>query len=284
MLSFLNLYYQNSNTSKISKKWTISYIYIILYTGDFMARSKQKPATELLLTKLEEEYLKEREKRIEIKEGISKLEGVPTDSEVAIYHQMFKELVPYARSLILKKTKGKIFLPPDIVDDTALESTVKFMSQYEKQDFKTRASFAGLLSFKVLESLYGPKIKAADRITSLNEHIENGRTRETELGELSESYNFTYLFRPYDNDIIDDPANYLFNKETDAINNMMTVIKDLYKCTTLHQFYIICIGIYQFIEKAKTLDKFKELFFTSEIEEIYEVSLLEIRNRLAGVL
>jgi hypothetical protein len=240
-----------------------------------MARSKQKPVTEALLTRLEKEYLEERELRAE--------SNTPSALETQLYHQMFKELVPYARSLILKKTKGKIFLPPDIVEETALESTVKFMAQYEKPDFKTRASFAGLLSFKVLESLYGPKIKAADKITSLNEHIENGKSRETELGELSESYNFTYLFRPYDNDIIDDPANYLFNKETDAINNMMTVIKDLYKCTTLHQFYIICIGIWQFIEKSKTLEKFKELFFTHEINEVYEVALLELRNRLQGI-
>jgi hypothetical protein len=240
-----------------------------------MARSKQKPATELLLTKLEKEYLEERE----IRAG----NGTPSDIEIRLYHQMFKELVPYARSLILKKTKGKIFLPPDIVEETALESTVKFMSQYEKPDFRTRASFAGLLSFKVLESLYGPKIKAADKITSLNEHIENGKSRETELGELSESYNFTYLFRPYDNDIIDDPANYLFNKETDAINNIMTVIRDLFKCTTLHQFYIICICICQFIDKAKTIEKFQELFFTPEIKEVYEIALLEIRNRLANI-
>lgn len=229
-----------------------------------MGRKKQgpKPKTEELLVKLEKEYLETR--------------------DIIVYQRIFQELLPYAKSLILKKTKGKIFLPPALVEDAALESTIKFMSQYEKPGYFTRASFAGLLSYKILESLYGPKIRAADRIVSLNEHIENGKSHETELGDLAENYNFTYLFRPYNNDIVDDPANYLFDKNEDAINSILTVLKDVYKNVPIHSFFLISMGIYQFIEKSKTLQKFKELFFTSELENIYELSLLEIRNRLAN--
>ena len=221
---------------------------------------KPKPETEKLLTELEKEYLVTR--------------------DVSIYQRIFSELLPYARSLILKKTKGKIYLPPALVDDAALESTVKFMAQYEKTTYKTRASFAGLLGFKVLESLYGPKIKAADKISSLNEHIENSKNRETEIGDLPENYNFIYMFRPHSKDICDDPANYLFDKETDAINSIITVIKDLYKTLDLHPFFIVSLAIKQFIEKSHTLERFKELFFTTEMRDVYEISLLEIRNRL----
>lgn len=225
-------------------------------------KQKPKPETEELLTRLEEEYLRTR--------------------NLEIYQKIFFALLPYARSLILKKTRGKAYLPPSLVDDAALESTVKFMCQYEKPDYRTKASFAGLLSFKVLESLYGPKIKAADQISSLNEHIEKDKGHETELGDLPENYNFTYLFRPHNKDISDDPATYLFNEDSDAIANVITVIKDIYISIDLHSFFIVAIGIFQFIKKSKTLDKFKELFFTKEIEDIYEVSLLEIRNRLAN--
>lgn len=223
---------------------------------------KPKPKTEQLLADLEAEYLK--------------------NKDVKVYQQMFSELLPYARSLILKKTKGKIFLPPALVEEAAIESTVKFMSQYEKPDYTTKASFAGLMGFKVLESLYGPKIKAADKIASLNEHIENGKPTETELGDLSESYNFTYLFRPTHSDITDDPSSYLFDSNNDAINNVMTVIKDLYNVMSPHDFYVVSLGIAQFIDKSKTLDKYKEIFYTKELEEINDVALLEIRNRLAG--
>jgi hypothetical protein len=227
-----------------------------------MPKLKQKPETEELLTVLEEEYLRTR--------------------DVLIYQKMFSVLKPYARSLILKKTRGKIYLPPELVEEAALESTIKFMSQYEKPDYRTKASFAGLLAYKVLESLYGPKVKAVDQIISLYEHIEKDRGHDTELGDLSESYNFTYLFRPYSKDITDDPANYLFEKANDAIDNIITVIKDIYMSVDLHSFFLVAIAIHQFIEKSKTLEKFKELFFTQELERIYNLSLLEMSNRLKG--
>ncbi len=222
---------------------------------------KVKPKTEQLLADYEAEYLHTR--------------------DIKVYQKMFSELLPYARSLILKKTKGKIFLPPALVEEAAIESTVKYMSQYEKPDFYTKVSFAGLMSLKVLESLYGPKTKAADKISSLNEHIENGKTTETELGDLSESYNFTYLFRPSNRDITDDPVNYLFDSNKDAMNNFMTVVKDLYKVLDVRSFYLIALAIAQFVDKSKTLEKFKEIFFSKEMYEIFDVSMLEARNRLS---
>ena len=253
-----------------------------------MARPKQKPETEELLTALEKEYLESGNMDLyqkfcdsgDIKDFV--IYTATRDNRV--YQRIFSSLLPYARSLILKKTRGKIYLPPALVDDAALESTVKFMCQYEKPDYRTKASFAGLLSYKVLESLYGPKIKAVDQIASLNEHIEKDKGHETELGDLPENYNFTYLFRPHSKDITDDPADYLFEREDDAINNIITVVKDVYKSVDLHSFFLVSLAIHQFIEKSKTLQKFQDLFFTPELMSIYELSLLEVNNRLRGVV
>lgn len=224
---------------------------------------EQKPETEVLLSKLEAEYLVSRDN--------------------LTYQKIFSAIFPYARSLVLKKTRGKAFLPPDLVDEAALESTIKFMSQYEKPEYKTKASFAGLLTYKVLESLYGPKVRAVDDILSLNEHIEKDQGHETELGDLSENYNFTYLFRAHSHDITDDPSEYLFDTSNDAINNMMSVVKDIYTSVDLHSFFIISNALFQFIEKSKTLDKFKDRFMTPPMKEIYDISLLEMMNRLQGI-
>ena len=226
-------------------------------------KNKPKPETEVKLAELQDKYL--------------------TDRDIVSYQLMFSVILPYARSLILKKTTGKIFLPPDLVDSAALEATVKFMSQYEKPDFRIDTSFAGLLGFKVLEAMYGPKIIAADQICSLNEHIESDKSKNTEFGEMSEAFNFTYLFRPDSAQIGEDPINYLFNREGDAIDSVMTVIRDLYKSVDLHTYFVVAIAINQFIRKRKTLEKFKEDFLNDKQREILDISLLEIRNRLANV-
>lgn len=227
-----------------------------------MARSSQKPATEVLLFKLQREYLETR--------------------NVRVFQQIFSELLPYARSLIMKKTRGKMFLPPDMLDSAALESTVKFMSQYEKPDFKIKNSFAGILNYKVLESMYGPKVIAADQIGSLNEHLENGKSKETEFGDMSESFHFTYMFRPDADIMADDPSSYLFNKEEDVINSIMTVIQDIYHTLSLRYYFLITIGVLQFIKKTKTYETYKEKFLDEKAKNALDIAILEVYKRLTG--
>jgi hypothetical protein len=226
-----------------------------------MARFKQKPATEILLFKLQKEYLKTR--------------------DVNIFKQIFSELLPYARSLIMKKTRGKMFLPPDMLDSAALDSTVKFMSQYDKPDFRIDNSFAGILNYKVLESMYGPKVIAADQIGSLNEHLENGKSKDTEFGDMSESFHFTYLFRPDADTLADDPSSYLFNKETDVINSILTVVQDLYQTVSLQYFFLVTIGILQFLKKSKTYESYKTRFLDEKAKEALDISILEVYKRLS---
>jgi len=227
-----------------------------------MKKRGVKPETEIMLAALQESYLENR--------------GIES------YQRLFSALLPYSRSLILKKTVGKIFLPADLVDSTALEATIKFMSQYEKKEFRVDSSFAGLLSFKVLEAMYGPKIVAADQIISLNDHIERG-SKVTELGDMAESLNFTYLFRPDSNSIGEDPGDYLFRTENDIINSILTVFTDLYMGSDLHTFLVISIALDQFISKKKTYDRYVEKFLNEKQKDILELAILEIKNRLLGV-
>lgn len=227
-----------------------------------MKPAKPKPKTEIALAELQEIYLRDR--------------------DVVTYQRMFSEILPYARSLILKKTTGKIFLPPDLVDSAALEATVKFMSQYERLDFRIDTSFAGMLGFKVLEAMYGPKIIAADQIGSLNEHIENGKSKDTEFGDMQEAFNFTYMFRPDTQQIGEDPSDYLFNKESDAIDSVMSVVKDLQKSVDLHSYLMIGLAITQFIRKRKTYPKLRADFLNDPQREILDLAILEIKKRLGN--
>ena len=233
-------------------------------------KTTKKPETEQRLYELQKQYLENRST------------GADAAARSA-YQQIFSEILPYARSLILKKTTGKIYLPPDLVDSAALEATVKFMSSYEKPEFKIDSSFAGILSYKVLEALYGPKIIAADQIGSLNEHIETSKSKDTEFGDMAESFNFKYMFRPDNDTLTEDPANYLFNKNEDAINEVMTIITDLYAACTLHEFFLLSIGILHFIKKSKFYEAYRQFYLNERLRQTLDFAILEIYKRLKNV-
>ena len=159
------------------------------------------------------------------------------------------------------------------------------MAQYENPKFKVDTSFAGLLNLKVLESMYGPKVIAADKIVSLNEHVENnkGAPGATELGDLSEAYGFTYMFQSDSANMQSDPANYLFDRDQDAINSVLTVLNDLYMSTSLHYYFLVCIGILQFLKKKKTYEAYRERFLNKQTRDILDLAIMEIYNRLKNV-
>ena len=96
--------------------------------------------------------------------------------DVKHMQDMFLIVLPYARSSVLKKIRGRTFLNEDLVYEYAVDATIKFMSQYENPEFKVDTSFGGLLGLKVLEAMHGPKVIKADQIGSLNDHIENGKS------------------------------------------------------------------------------------------------------------
>lgn len=232
-----------------------------------MARYAQKPATEVKLSELQEKYLQSR--------NIEEYDKSPH------YREMFEVMVPYARSLILKQMKGKVFLPPDIVDAASVDSTIKLMTQYSRPEFLIDRSFAGYLFFKIKETLYNDRLQKEDTTVSLNSIIET-KSKNVELGDLAETLNFTYMFRPENDSSSDDPALYLFNREHDAIRSAVSVIEDVFTSSSLRISMKVAIGVLQFIRKSPTYKKYVETL-SEEEETILNLALLELRNRLANV-
>ena len=227
-------------------------------------RSSTKPATEVLLSELQAEYLKERDQDI--------------------YKKMFEELVVYCRSLVLKTIKGKIFLNPDYVQEVALEATMRLMAQYQKPEFVIGASFAGYLQFKILEVLYNTKVIQEDMTLSLNAIVDasSKSTHVTEMEDLAESLNFTYLAQPSKYLASVDPSMYLLDSEAEAINTCMSVVKEVFNLIGMREGIRVAVGILQFIRKSPTYPKLRESLASNQIS-VLDLSLLEIRNRLAGV-
>lgn len=227
-----------------------------------------KPETEIILEGLQEQYfLKNRDEKI--------------------YQQMFEIIIPYARSLVLKTTKNRIFLSPDIVDDAALDAAIKFMSQYkEKPDFKIAYSFGGILRYKVLEALYGDDKIQDDLTLSLNGIISpRDGNNSTELEEMSEQLRFTHLGRPLSSRIslYEDPAETILSQDIFAIDSCVSVARDLFKSTTdLHSVVLTVMGMILFIKKAKCYNEYREKFLFPQETQVLDMALLEMRMRLAG--
>jgi hypothetical protein len=221
----------------------------------------EKPATEVELTDLQDKWL------------------IHKDDEA--YQKMFGIIVQYARSIILKMTRGKKFLNPDYVFNMAVDSAIKFFEQYTKNpNFRIDYSFAGVLRYKVLECLYGPKIQKQDAIGSINAYVNNFNDTE-ELESLQEKLDM----RPYWSSTldIDDPIHKMYHTEETTLQTVMSVINDVYKSgITNRDNIIILIALLHTFRKNKNLELFKEMYLdTSELKDIYELTLLEIRNRLS---
>ena len=227
-------------------------------------RSTTKPATEILLTDLQAKYLENRDQDV--------------------YKKMFEELVVYCRSLVLKTIKGKTFLQPDYVQEVALEATMRLMTQYQKPEFTIGASFAGYLQFKILEVLYNTKVIQEDMTLSLNAIVDasSKSTHVTEMEDLAESLNFTYLAQPTRYLASVDPSAYLLDSEAEAVNTCMSVVKEIFNQVGLREGLRVSIGILQFMRKNPTYEKLRETLSERQIA-LLDLSLLEIRNRLAGV-
>ena len=199
------------------------------------------------------------------------------------FQKMFSILYPYSRSKVLKTTAGKKYLEPDLVDAYAAEATMEFLGQYDKPKFRVETSFGGLLGLKVLEVMYGPKIIKADQIGSLNEHLENGTSKVTELGDLQESLGFTFLWQGRSEDRTFDPSEYIFDKNEDVITSVMTTFKDLFKSCPTKQFMRVCVGVLHFIKKKRGYEKYRERVLSVAERKTLDLVLLEIMNRLKQV-
>lgn len=102
-----------------------------------------------------------------------------TDQKV--YSEFFLLLKSYARSIALQILKTKHhYLPPDRVEEVAMDATIKTIKMYLKPNWAVEKSFHPWLKFKCIESLFGPKDE--ERQGSLN--IEVGEEGGKELLDL----------------------------------------------------------------------------------------------------
>ena len=115
-----------------------------------------------------------------------------------IWSEMFVLTQVYAKSLIMKRMKGIRYESPEDIDDKANQTALSFMSQYcYRKGFKCGASFAGMISPKILESLYG--YSKEDQNISLNKTIGSSNK---ELADAQEFFGFRPLYEQRDG--IDD--------------------------------------------------------------------------------
>jgi hypothetical protein len=162
---------------------------------------RKKPDTEIKLSDLQEKYLEDRD----------------TDT----FQEIYSILIDYARSLTLKKIKGTVVLPADRVQEVAVDAATKIMTRYLKDpDFKIEHSFAGLLKWKVIESLYGDKKEEIHY--SLNHIVGKENAHQVELGDIQTTNNLFNeehiedFFREHNKkDLVDSIVN--INKKVDAL-------------------------------------------------------------------
>jgi len=219
-------------------------------------KNKNKPDIEKQLQLLQEEFISSR--------------------SPSVYQKMFNLLVPYAKSLILKTTKGKIYIQPDIVYDLAVETVIKFLSNYEKEGWYVASSFGGILRYKVLETIYSPVSIKEESVSSLNNIIDQSKSNnKTEMGELKESINFKYLFTKEINDIE-------LSKE-EKIKEMCSIVRktieDIFSSQPPIVSFYISIGIYLFINNKNSYKEFLQQIDVP-VKNAIEFSILELKNRL----
>lgn len=222
----------------------------------------EKPVTEIKLELLQDKWRKE-------------------NDQVA-YQEMFEILVQYSRSIILKMTRGKKFLNPDYVFNKAVDATIKFLEQYEKNpDYHVDYSFGGVLRYKVLECLYGPKERKIDDITSINSFISNMDDEFNELEELQIKLDMQPVWSP--NSSIQDPVYAIYHTEETAMHTVLSVIHDMYnKNFNWREVMLLMIAVLQTFRKCKTLPLFLDTYLnTKDLRDGYDLTMLEIHNRLS---
>jgi|LSQX01.3.fsa_nt_gb hypothetical protein len=227
-----------------------------------MARKKTttKPPTEIALGEMQERMLRDPEKK------------VPED-----YFFLLKN---YARSITLKKIKSKqIFLPPERVDEIATEATLLMLNQYKKPGWKVDASFHGVLQWKVVEAMYGDA--SEDITTSLNLVIGDNANQE-----VADIFKKLGAVPPWlDENPENDPAN-LFMKSVDiSFEEIQSVIREASEVLPYHMMLLFYVYLLLRLRRPKTrltFPSFKKFFLDSKSEDVFDLLMLEIRNRIAS--
>ena len=220
-----------------------------------------KPPTEILLDSLQEEYLLTRDEKI--------------------WQEMFTTCVPYAKSLILKKIKSKVFLEPDYIDECSVSVVLRFLNQYKtNKKFKVEHSFAGMMRFKVLEVLYGSKHE--DDHVSLNYYMADDS--KSELGDYLTKIGYTNVLNPNEEKYY-NPENIIYSG-SDSYSSVKEVLRELDETISDNKrlqllLRLRVIMMFRYPRSRHADSVFKKHFAKDYKEEcIIDQTLLEIRNRL----
>jgi hypothetical protein len=225
-----------------------------------MAKDKPKPLTEIQLMDLQTKLLACRDEDT--------------------WQGMFTIMISYSRSLLLKINKGKVYLEPSHVLGVATDAAIKIMRRYtEDPSFKIDASFAGLLHWKVIESLYGNYEEETN--VSWNHIISTESGHVTELGDLQSILDDSELdaMKRYEPDY-----NVL---STEVLSNIVTtVIKDFdgavdnYRLSLLGRAFVLLILRQPRARKAPEAFK-QHLAKNTKEEEVLDLLLLEIKAKMS---
>lgn len=114
----------------------------------------------------------------------------PEDRD-AKWSEMLDKLSTYSSSIIKEKLSNKKYLPPEEIASMAYVAACEFMNQYiYKRNYKTQASFYGLLEPRIRGIMYGPKHD--DHCYSLDTCIGDS---EKNLGDLQVVLKFRPIFQ-----------------------------------------------------------------------------------------
>jgi hypothetical protein len=219
-----------------------------------------KPPTEVALEALQEQVLQDPERKI------------PED--------FFLLLKAYARSITLRKMKNKqIFLPPERIDEIATEATILMLNQYKKPGWKVSASFHGVLQWKVVEALYGDA--SEDITTSLNLVIGDNANQE-----VADIFKKLGAVPPWlDENPESDPANLLMKTIDISMDEVSTVLQEAEEVLPYHTMLLFYVYLLLRLRRPKTrltFPSFKKYFLDSKTEDVFDLLMLEIRNRISA--
>lgn len=218
------------------------------------------PETEVKLQELQEQFLN------------------PNCSK-RIKDEFFLLLRTYARSITLKEIKRKgLSFSSDKIDEISTDATLLLLNQYKKEGWVVKASFAGALRWKVIETLYKPANEEMNY--SLNRTLGEDESSK-EMLDLVSSTNTPFAGASIGYQ--EDPGEVVIknlNVAKEEINNLIDQAYDILPYSTFMKFLAWLV---LFLRKPKTrnyLENFSNNYLNSKEESAYELLLMEMRNRL----
>lgn len=142
-----------------------------------------------------------------------------------IWDVFFNLISQYSASLTKKRNTGKVFLPPEIIQDKVTSITSKFMEKYYKSNsYKIEASFAGVINNKVFEALYSTKND--DINISLNSLISDSE-KDLETTKGSKMTSFLLWEDPYEKCAVGNVADEILKVYTGLINKVKEAMTEV---------------------------------------------------------